>query len=112
MKIKHEVEWIDGNRLAEFPADPDCPNGIHVDLSGRAHKSCKVNLPYPARRCGYYSVRCPMCHMSVLVTTAGRADDPRSVRIACKPRPGDERARVPASKTRRAVSLVRMPWDK
>lgn len=40
-------------------------------------------LPYPARRCGQYVVKCDVCDQIIVVTTAGRPDDPRSLKMAC-----------------------------
>jgi hypothetical protein len=41
-------------------------------------------LPYPAKRIGHYRIECELCGLRVACTTAGRPDDPRSIRIACK----------------------------
>lgn len=140
MKIKHEVRWIDGNRKAENPTDPECPEGIDINLAVAMHTSCKVSLAYPARRCGWYVIWCSACGLSAAVTTAGRADDPRSVRLPCRPIDPKEPKRRPsegaklalmrradteanskynlggrekhASRAKRPVSLVKMPWDK
>ena len=48
-----------------------------------AEKSCKTEICYPAPRCGEYRVECEECGQRFTVTTAGRLDDPRSLRIAC-----------------------------
>jgi hypothetical protein len=45
---------------------------------------CFVKLPYPAVRVGMWRVACETCGVSVVVTAAGRPDDPRSVRIPCQ----------------------------
>jgi hypothetical protein len=79
-----KIEWIDREREPQCAPDPEYPNGIDLDLSVGAAQSCKAELPYPARRCGLFHVRCTTCGMNVLITTAGRPDDPRSVRLACK----------------------------
>lgn len=47
-------------------------------------ESCRVALPYPAKRCGAYVVTCRICGTRTGVTTAGRADDPRSLTVSCK----------------------------
>jgi hypothetical protein len=78
------VKWIDRNREPTEPADPNYPNGIDLNLT-RRRKGCRTELPYPAKRCGYYSVLCESCGSSAVITTAGRRDDPKSVRIPCKP---------------------------
>lgn len=80
------VDWIDGGREPECPASPAYPNGIDLDLSAGAARVCQVELPYPAQRCGQFIVSCATCGLRVAVTTAGRADDPRSIKLACKER--------------------------
>jgi hypothetical protein len=79
-----KVEWEDLGREPKCAPDPDYPAGkdIQLDLSV-AHK-CIAKLPYPAKRCGYYVVTCDKCKLRVAVTTAGRADDPRSVELPCR----------------------------
>jgi hypothetical protein len=53
-------------------------------------RTCSVALPHPAKRCGYYLVKCVACGQNALVTTAGRPDDPKSLKLACRaPRAGD-----------------------
>lgn len=49
-----------------------------------AVNSCVCELPYPAKRIGAYFVECKKCGYSVACTTAGRADDPRSIEMPCK----------------------------
>jgi len=80
---KIKVEWIDGERWPQCAPDPKFPNGIRLDLRDGAARFCHVELPYPARRCGRYLIRCDKCGYSAAVTTAGRPDDPRSVEIGC-----------------------------
>jgi hypothetical protein len=84
MKPKHRVEWLDRGREPQYPPNPAYPEGIDVDLSDGAERACTVALPYPARRIGAYIVTCSTCGLRVGLTTAGRPDDPRSVRLACK----------------------------
>jgi hypothetical protein len=79
-----KVKWVDGHRIASLLPNPEFPNGIDVDISGGAFKTCSAVLPYPALRCGFYSIKCEECGMTGLITTAGRDDDPRSVKVACK----------------------------
>lgn len=78
------VQWLDFGREPECPPDPNYPSGKDVDASIGAKATCVALLPCPAPRCGAYAVRCQVCGMSVAVTTAGRPDDPRSVKIACR----------------------------
>lgn len=78
------VKWIDRYREPMQRADPKYPRGMDIDLTRKGQKSCHAELPYPARRCGYYSLLCETCGYTALVTTAGRPDDPKSVRLPCK----------------------------
>jgi hypothetical protein len=75
--------WIDDHREPRQPPDPHYPNGIDLDLS-RGQRSCSIPLDYPARRCGKYLITCDVCGISCVVTTAGRRDDPKSVKVGCK----------------------------
>lgn len=79
-----KVKWIDGKREPQCAPNSEYPNGIDLDVSGGADKTCQVPLPYPARRIGSYVVECPVCGAKTGCTTAGRADDPRSIKVACK----------------------------
>jgi hypothetical protein len=81
---KFEVRWRDAGREPQCPPNPAYPDGIDVDGSGGAAVTCTVVLPCPAKRCGAWEVRCQICGYSALVSTAGRPDDPRSVRLPCK----------------------------
>lgn len=76
--------WIDAGREPKSPPNPAYPDGIDLDVSNGAERSCGRLLPHPAKRCGTYLVWCGHCGAKVAVTTAGRPDDPRSIRIACK----------------------------
>lgn len=78
-----KIEWIDRGREPQCPPNPAFPTGQDVDL-GHGVLSCRADLPYPAKRCGLYIVRCSLCEASVALTTAGRPDDPRSISIPCK----------------------------
>lgn len=78
-----KANWIDGQREPRVAPDPAYPDGIDIDLSEGA-VSCFLHLPYPAKRCGYFVVECGHCGANVLITTAGRRDDPRSVKLRCK----------------------------
>ena len=79
-----DVEWMDSGREPQCPPNPKYPEGIDIDISNGSGVSCLVELPYPARRCGLYRLHCRTCGFTAGVTTAGRPDDPRSVRIACQ----------------------------
>jgi hypothetical protein len=80
-----EVVWIDGGREPVAKPNPAYPNGIDLGYAAPGQMSCRTDLPYPARRCGKYFIKCMICGMTLLATTAGRRDDPRSVTIPCKP---------------------------
>lgn len=82
MTIK--VEWIDRGYEPQSPPDPAYPQGMDFDLTQR-HPGCQVAVPCPARRCGFYVLTCERCGSNAVVTTAGRPDDPRSVRLKCHP---------------------------
>jgi hypothetical protein len=79
------ITWHDSGREPQCAPGPRYPEGIHVDVSGGALRTCTTELPYPARRCGYYTVQCRTCGLKAAITTAGRPDDPRAVKVACKP---------------------------
>lgn len=82
-----KIEWIDAGREPRVAPNPEYPDGKDLDTSDGAAKSCFTELPYPARRCGTYIVECETCGLRVGVTTAGRPDDPRSLKVACKAKP-------------------------
>lgn len=79
-----KINWVDREREAECAPNPAFPNGIDLDCSKGQAATCAVSLPYPAKRCGVYVVECEACGIRVACTTAGRPDDPRSIKIGCK----------------------------
>jgi hypothetical protein len=79
-----DIHWVDAGYKSRIQSNPKYPDGIDIDISGRAMLSCVVKLPYPAPRVGMYQVWCKTCGFSAGVTAAGRPDDPRSVRVPCK----------------------------
>lgn len=79
-----KVEWHDAGREPQCAPNPRFPKGIDADCSDGAEATCTEALPYPAKRCGHYLIECETCGQRVAVTTAGRPDDPRSVKIACR----------------------------
>lgn len=84
MESAHTIEFKPSGRgKAQCAPDPLYPNGKDVDGSG-GEKHCLVELPYPAPECGVLVVRCKACGMSVGCTAAGRADDPRNLKMPCK----------------------------
>lgn len=79
------VTWIDHGHDHKAELDPMFPNGMNIDASFSSPHACAVDLPYPAQRCGLYVVNCTICGIRVGCTTAGRPDDPKSIKIACLP---------------------------
>lgn len=80
-----DVKFNDSGREPKEKPDSKFPNGRDINLAPHAlAKVCCRNLPYPAPRCGTYSIRCRECNFTVLVTVAGRADDPRTITLPCK----------------------------
>lgn len=75
--------WIDKQRDPKCPPLPEFPNGVDVDQSEGAMRTCYIDLPYPAKRCGIYLIHCDKCGQSNAITTAGRLDDPRQVTFGC-----------------------------
>ena len=95
MPESHSVEWRPSGRgKARCAADPAYPDGVAVDVSGGATTTCRVDVPYPAPACGAWLIHCPACRFTVLVTAAGRDDDPRSVLLPCTPAIGDAKPQV------------------
>jgi hypothetical protein len=85
--VKNEnlrVAWVDRGYEPTCKPDPNFPEGIDLDLTNGQRRACHTDLPYPAKRCGYFAVNCSVCGLTAAVTTAGRPDDPRSVKVACK----------------------------
>lgn len=78
------VRWVDGHREPQCAPNPAYPNGIDLDGTLPGETACLTKLPYPAKRCGHFIVECPVCGSRVIITTAGRPDDPRSVKVACR----------------------------
>jgi hypothetical protein len=81
----HSVRWFDARQEPRCAPNPAYPDGIDLDCSGGAEVTCLVKLPYPAKRIGLYVVNCDVCNMNAACTTAGRPDDPRSIRLRCNP---------------------------
>jgi hypothetical protein len=82
----HTVEWQDRGREPQCPPNPAYPNGKPLrltDIVKARVKHCKVDVPYPAKRCGLYVIECQKCGLRVGVTTAGRPDDPTYIELAC-----------------------------
>lgn len=82
-----DITWFDSGREPQCPPDPNYPEGKDFDVSDGAAQTCTVELPYPAQRCGHYIVRCALCRFSMGITTAGRPDDPRKIKMPCAAAP-------------------------
>jgi hypothetical protein len=78
------VDWVDQHRTSTQAADPAYPNGSAIDVALDAMRACRVELQCPAERCGLWVITCRACGYSIALGTAGRADDPSSVRVPCK----------------------------
>ena len=76
--------WADFHDEPKVKANPRYPRGRRLDTSMGAHKTCEIELPYPAKRLGAHLIKCDECGLRVAVTTAGRTDDPTWVKVACK----------------------------
>lgn len=94
-----KVKWIDAEREPTVAPNPEFPEGIDVDASAEGAKSCRVELEYPAKRCGYYRIECMVCGLRIAVSTAGRPDDPRSAKFNCRvpPPPATTKIKRPRS---------------
>lgn len=81
-----DVAFNDSGREPTQKPNPAYPEGMDVNLAEPGAKSCTRNLPYPAPRCGTYSIICRTCGYSAIITVAGRRDDPRTIMLPCKNR--------------------------
>ena len=84
--MTHDIKWHDSGREPTEASNPRYPHGIDLDPTRPGQDYCPVELPYPAKRCGYFHIKCQACGTSIVVTTAGRPDDPRSVKVPCNKR--------------------------
>lgn len=78
------ASWHDFGREPQNRPDPRYPNGVDLDTSKGAARTCTATLHYPARRCGMWVISCSTCGLTATCTTAGRSDDPRSIKLACR----------------------------
>lgn len=84
MPLKFSIKWRDAGKEAECAPNPAFPEGMDLDVSKGAADTCAASLPYPARRIGAYEIRCNHCGFTAVCTTAGRPDDPRSIKFPCQ----------------------------
>ena len=81
---RFNIRWIvRAPGKATQPPDPKFPAGIDHDISRNKRPACRIALPYPATGIGSWSIKCLRCGFTTICTAAGRADDPRSITIAC-----------------------------
>jgi len=78
-----EVTFLSNHRPPKCAPNPKYPNGIDLDVTHGASVACQADLPYPAECCGVLFVRCKSCGYSIAITTAGRVDDPRTIKLPC-----------------------------
>jgi hypothetical protein len=78
-----QIDFVSHHRKAKNPPNPKYPEGVNLDLTKGAKVACFADLPYPAECCGILVVRCKKCGANAVITTAGRRDDPRSVKLGC-----------------------------
>ena len=83
MSADFEIKWVDLGREPQCAPNPMFPDGVNIMIGDATQNLCVSELPYPAKRCGIYQVRCRICGNSAAITTAGRPDDPRSVSMPC-----------------------------
>lgn len=84
VESRFAIDWSDGHRETRYPADATYLNGCAIDVALDAPRACRVQLPYPAKGCGHWVVICRVCDYAIALGTAGRRDDPSSVRIPCR----------------------------
>jgi hypothetical protein len=84
MPDSKKIKFIPSGRgKAQCPPNPAYPSGIHVGAAEGTTESCFVKLPYPAPECGWFEVECLRCQRVVVITAAGRPDDPVSFEMPC-----------------------------
>jgi hypothetical protein len=75
--LRFKIDWVDKHREATYPADPSYPKGCAIDVALTKLNACRVELPWPAVRCGLFVVRCLACGFSIALEMAGRVDETR-----------------------------------
>ena len=81
--MKHKITFHkSGQGKAQCPSDPAYPHGKKISVG--VQPACEVEVPYPAPECGHWFIDCSECGALVVVTVAGRPDDPISVSVPCK----------------------------
>lgn len=78
-----EIKFVPSGRgLAQCRPDPNFPDGREMQAGGGG-PSCTITFPYPAPECGWFRVQCRRCFFRIVVSAAGRVDDPKSLTIPC-----------------------------
>ena len=79
------LQWLSKGKPPQCESSPGYPDGVELDgAAGLPGPACKWALPYPAPSIGVHVVGCVTCGKTVACTAAGRPDDPRTIRFACK----------------------------
>lgn len=83
------IQWLDRGHDATGKSNALYPHGMDLYAALPDKPNCTAKLPYPqpapVRRCGMFVLRCRICGLTATCTTAGRADDPRSMTVNCRP---------------------------
>ena len=75
-----DVKFIaSGRGKARCPSDSAHPDGIDIDATN-GEEGVWVDLPYPAPECGVFVITGSDIG-NVVITVAGRPDDPRRVKV-------------------------------
>lgn len=78
-----KAEFFTEGKKPTQPPDPAYPNGIDVDISKGKSPWCWIRLP-KVETTGLMLVTCEECDLRIMITMAGRPDDARSYRMACR----------------------------
>ena len=79
------IEFVpNGQGKARCAPNPLYPEGIAIPMPPGCEAACLISLPYPAPECGMWEVTCATCGMCVLISAAGRPDDPISFYMPCE----------------------------
>lgn len=89
--------WIDRHREPQCEPGDDFPYGKFLDQAQGQFPTCETKLGCPAPRCGYWLVTCDKCGYNVVITTAGRVDDPNGIRVPCLRVPRGTKAEIEAN---------------
>ena len=93
MTAQFDVQWTSRGGKSKNPPNPAFPLGMDIMVmrgpDGKPTRPiCKATVPYPAPEgLGFWTIACQDCGVVAAATTAGRADDPRSVEIFCATQP-------------------------